>query len=65
MDDSNRNRYGIILGRDLFTELRLNLKKIGHVIKGYDGSFKGYTVPMVDLGANVFKYLNTRKIKSE
>ena len=57
-------RYAMILGRDLLTTLGLNLKFSDHVIKPYDGTFKGSTAPMVDLGMYEFKYLNTGKITS-
>ena len=53
----------MILGRDILTELWLNLKNSYHVIEADDGPFIGATEPMVDFGAYVFKYLNTVKIK--
>ena len=62
--DSAQCRYFMILGRDLLTELALNLK-IPHVIEAYDGHFKGSTVPMVDFSTYIFKYLDTGKIKPE
>ena len=52
----------MILGRDLLTELGLNLKLSDHIIEADDGPFKGSTTPMVDLGTYIFKYLNTDKI---
>ena len=51
VDDSDRGRYEIILGRSLLTYLGLNLKKYKHVIKSDDGPLIGSTAPMVDLGA--------------
>ena len=51
MDDSTKGRYDIILGRNILTELGLNLEFIEHVIKADDGTFKGDTTPMVDLGS--------------
>ena len=58
VDDSSKGRYGMILGRDLFTKLVLNLKCSEHVIKADDEPFKGYTTHMVDLGTYLFKSLN-------
>ena len=55
----------MILGWELLTELILNLKLSEHVIKAYDGPFKGSTTPMVDLGTYIFKYLNLGKITPE
>ena len=43
--DSAKGRYDIILGRDMLTELGLNLKFSQHVIKVDYGPFKGYTNP--------------------
>ena len=55
----------MILGREILTELGLNLKLSEHVIKAYDGPFKGSIKPMVDLGIYIFKCLNIGKIKPE
>ena len=55
----------MILGRDILTYLGLNLKYSDHVIETDDGTLKGSTAPMVDLGKYEFKYLNTRKITPE
>ena len=63
VDDSAKGRYYMILGRDILTELGLNLNFYEHVIKADDGHFKGSITPMVDLGMYAFKDLNTRKIK--
>ena len=65
MDDSTRGMYDMILGRDIWTELGLNLKFSEHVIKADDGLFIGSVAPMVDLGMYVFKDLNIGKIKPE
>ena len=65
VDDSAKGRHDMILGRDLLTELVLNLKFSRHIIKAYDGPFKGSTIPMVYLGMYEFKDLNTGKITSE
>ena len=50
VDDSDKGRYDMILGQYLLTELWLNFKFYDHVIKAYDGTFKGSKTPMVDLG---------------
>ena len=39
----------------------LNLKLFSHVIESKDEPFKGSMTPMVDLGTNEFKELNTGK----
>ena len=51
MDDSANGGYDMILGRYLLTELILNLIVTEHVIKADDGTFRGFTTPMVDLGS--------------
>ena len=65
MDDSAKVRYNMILVQDLLTELGFNLKLSEHIIKEDDGPFKGYTTPMVNLSAYIFKDLNTGKITPE
>ena len=55
----------MILVQDIWTELWLYLKNSKHIIKARDGPLKGYTSPMVDLGAYIFKDLNIREIKPE
>ena len=62
VDDSGKGRYNIILGRDILTELVLNIKLSEHVIEADDRPLKGSTAPMVNLGTYIFKYLNTGKI---
>ena len=52
----------MILGGYVLTEPGLKLKLFEHVIKADDGTLKGSTPPMVDLGTYVFKDLNTGKI---
>ena len=47
-DDSAKGRYDMILGRDLLTELGLNLKFSEHVIEADDGPFKGSKTIIVD-----------------
>ena len=63
--DSDKGRYDVILVQDLFIELVLNLKFPEHIIKADDGTFKGSTTPMVDLGTYIFKILNTGEITPE
>ena len=65
VDDSTKGRYDMILGRYLLTQLVLNLKFSNHVTESDDGPFMRATTPMVDLGAYVFKDLNTGDIKLE
>ena len=43
LDDSAKERHDLILGRDLLTELGLNLKFSDNIIKASDGPFKRYT----------------------
>ena len=51
VDDSAKDRYDIILGRDLITALVLNLKFSVRIIEAYDGPLKGSTSLIVDLSA--------------
>ena len=60
--DSDKRRYGMILGRDLITVLRINPKLSEHVIKADDGPLKGSSSPMFDLGTYDLKYLSTGEI---
>ena len=46
----------------LLTELGLILKLSQHISEADDGTFKGSTTPMVDLGICVLKDLNTGKL---
>ena len=62
VDDSAKGRYDMILGRDISTELWLNLKISEHGIKADGRPFKWSTAPMVDLGTYIFKDLNTYTI---
>ena len=52
----------MILGRDILTELGLNIKLSEHVIRADDGPFKECKTPMVDLVTYIFKDLNTGEI---
>ena len=62
VDDSSKDRYDVILGRDLLKELGLNLTFSEHVIEAYYGPFKESKTPMVDLVKYIFKILNEEKI---
>ena len=48
-----KGRYDMILGKDILTEVGLNLKLSENVIKADDGTFNGSTTPMVDLGTYI------------
>ena len=65
VNDSAKDRYDMILGRDILTELGLNINIYDHVIEAYDGPLKVYRAPMVDLGRYEFKGLNAGKITTE
>ena len=61
MDDSANGRYDMTLGRNIFTELGLNIILHEHVIESGDKALKGSTVTMIDLGTYKFKDLITEK----
>ena len=65
VDDSAKGRYDMILGRDILTQLVLNLKFSEHFIESDDGTLNRSKIPMVDLGMCIFKYLNTGEITPE
>ena len=65
IDDPAKDVYDIILGRDILTQLRLNLKWYDHFIEADDVPLKGSTSPTVRLGTYIFKYLNIGEIKPE
>ena len=65
VDDSAKGRYDMMLGWYILTQLGLNLKFSEHVIESGDGTFKGSTTPIVDLGTYIFKDLNTSKSTPE
>ena len=60
--DSAKGRYDMISVRYLLSELELNFKFSNHVIESYDGHFKGYKTPVVDLVTYEYKCLNTGNI---
>ena len=47
VDESDKVIYDMILGRDILTELGLNLNFYDYVIEEYYVHFKGLTVPIV------------------
>ena len=55
----------MIIVRYILTALGLNLKLSDHIIEAENGTFKGSTALMVDLGPYESKYLNTGKITPE
>ena len=62
MDDSTKDRYDTILGRDLLSALFFNKRLCDHVIEAENGPLKVLTSPMVDMGTYEFKDLNTGTI---
>ena len=65
VDESNRGRNNTKFARDILSELLFNLNVFERVIEADDGTLIGSTAPMVDLGAYIFKDLNTGKITPE
>ena len=65
VDESAKVIYDMILGRDLLTELGLNLKFYDYVIEEYYVPFKGLTVPVDDMVTYEFKILDIGKITPE
>ena len=65
MEDSAKDSYEMILGRDILKALGLNIKFSEHVIEEDDVPLKGSTEPMVDLGKYEFKILNIGNITPE
>ena len=65
VDESTTGRYYIILGRDLLTALRLDLKFFLNVIHGEEGPFKRYSAPMVDVNNYNFNILTAKTVKPE
>ena len=61
VDNYAKGRCDIILGRYLLIELWLNLKLSEHVVESVYVPLKESRVPMVNLGACLFKYSNTRE----
>ena len=50
VDNSAKSIYKMILGRDIFTYLGLNLQLYDHIIEADDGPFKGSMATVVYLG---------------
>ena len=55
----------MILGRDLLTELGLNLKFSGNVIHGGEVPYKGCSAPTVDVNNDNFNNLTAKTVKPE
>ena len=55
VNDSAKGRYDMILGRDILTELGLNLKFFDHVIEAYERPFRGSMAPIFILVHMNFK----------
>ena len=55
----------MILGRDLLTELGLDLKFSGNVIHGGEGPYKGCSAPTVDVNNDDFTNLTAKTVKPE
>ena len=55
----------MILGRDLFTALGLDLNFSENIILRGDGPLKGCSAPMVDVRIYGFKLLTDNKVKPE
>ena len=49
VDKSTNGRYDMILGRDLITALVLYLKFSDNFILGGEGSYEGFSAPIVDV----------------
>ena len=49
VDESTNGRYDMILGRELLTALRLDLKFDEKVIIGAERPYEGFLSPMVDV----------------
>ena len=56
VDDSDKGICDIIIGRDILTDLGLNLKLSYPVIEADYEPFKGYMAPMVVLGTYEFRH---------
>ena len=65
VDESARGRYDMILGRNIWTELGLNLKFSDHVVEADNGTLKESTAPISDIGTYESTDLETEKITPE
>ena len=65
VDVSTNGRYDMILGRDLLTSLGLDLNFYENVIIGGEGTYKGCSVPMVDIRNYNFKSITGKTVKPE
>ena len=65
VDDSAKGRYDMILGINPLPDLGFDVNLSHYVIESDDGTLKGYTASMVDLGTFLIQYLYTGKITAE
>ena len=56
MDECAEGRWWMILGRGILTALLINLKFSEQNTQAHDGTLKGSTAPMVDMGMYEFKF---------
>ena len=49
VDDSTKDIYNMILGRDLLTDLGIDIKFSNRVIVGSKGTYEGCSAPMFDV----------------
>ena len=65
VDEYTTSRYYMILGRDLLTELGLDLKLYENVICGGERLYKGCSEPMVDVNNYDFNVVTGKTVKPE
>ena len=65
MDDFDKDRCDIIIGRYLLTVLGLNIYFSRYIIEVVDEPLKGSTSPLIYLGVYYYKYLNMGEVTPE
>ena len=65
VDECTNCRYYMILGKDLFTALGLDLKFPENIILGGEGPYKGCSAPMVGVSNYDFNIITAKQIKPE
>ena len=65
VDKSTNGRYDTILGRDILTALRLDLKFSDNVIIGKEVLYEGFYAPVVEVINYNFKYIIYITVKLE
>ena len=65
MDEYTKVGCDIILDIDILTSLGLNIKFSWHLFEAYDGTLKRSAAPIVNMGTDEYKFINTVKITSE